>query len=43
MKIWKLDADMHEYESFKLKNEDKTFLRNFKKEMSNGERKNWRI
>lgn len=40
MKIWKLDADMHEYESFKLKNEDKTFLRNFKKEMSNGERKN---
>ena len=39
MKVWKLDADMSEYESFKLKKEDKAFLRNFKKEMSNGEKK----
>lgn len=39
MKIWKLDSDMNEYESFKLKNEDKEFLRSFKKEMSNGEPK----
>jgi len=40
MKIWKLDADMCEYESFKLVTADKTFLRNLRKEMSNGEKKN---
>ena len=40
MKVWKISADMHEYESFKLKNEDKTFLREFKKEMGNGKTKN---
>lgn len=39
MKVWKLDADMDEFESFKLINEDKEFLRDFKKEMSNGEKK----
>lgn len=40
MKVWKLAADMHEYESFKLIREDKEFLRSFKKEMSNGQKKN---
>ena len=40
MKVWKLDADLNEFESFKLVNKDKEFLRNFKKEMSNGEKKN---
>lgn len=34
MKIYKLDADMNEYESFRLLNEDNIFLRNFRKEMS---------
>mgnify|MGYP003506691955 CR=1 FL=1 len=43
MKVWKLDADMSEYESFKLKKEDKAFLRNFKKEMSNGEKKKGKL
>lgn len=34
IKIYKLDADMNEYESFRLLNEDNIFLRNFRKEMS---------
>lgn len=40
MKIYKLDAELNEYESFRLLNEDNIFIRNFRKEMSNGERKN---
>ena len=38
MKVWKLTADLGEYESFKFINEDKEFLRNFKNEMSKGEK-----
>ena len=34
MKVYKLDADMNEYESFRLLNEYNIFLRNFRKEMS---------
>lgn len=43
MKVWKLEADMTGFESFKLINEDKEFLRNFKKEMSNGEKKKGKL
>lgn len=38
MKVWKLDADMHGYESFKLIEQDKVFLRNFKRDMLDGEK-----
>lgn len=38
MKVWNLTADMDGYESFKFKNEEKDFLRNFKNEMSKGEK-----
>ena len=40
MKVWILTADMDGYESFKLINEDKEFLRHFKQKMSSGEKQN---